>query len=264
MADGFESSPSGRPPTDSSSDAFKYVYGVVRASAVPPVSSGVGDMPVELIPFGGTAAIVSDVREREIDAGRQDLMSHAQVLDEALQSGVVLPMRFGVVMASSDAVSRELLDRHQADLLLQLAELEGAVELRVRAVLEEGAVVREVLCEEPNIAQLHETLRGRDEAATYYDRIRLGEMVANAVAWKCEVTGQEVLSRLAPIAMAVDTGGPSHERVALNASFLLKRDRLAEFDEAVAEIGRTHEGRLRLKYVGPLPPYSFVELAVEA
>ncbi|MCA1699713.1 MAG: GvpL/GvpF family gas vesicle protein [Actinobacteria bacterium] len=244
-------------------DVYKYVYGVVCASAVAPTRVGVGGAPVELIACGATAAVVSDVRERELDAGRQELMTHAEVLEDALRDGVVLPMRFGVVMADGEAVRRELLQRHHDVLLSQLSELAGKVELRLRAVFEEAAVVGEVLREDAEIAALRDALRGCDEDATYYERIRLGEMVADAVARKCEAEGEEILRALAPLALAVDRGGGAHERMALNASFLVERDRVVEFDEAVDELGRVRDGRLRLKYTGPLPPYSFVELPAE-
>lgn len=244
-------------------DAYMYVYGVVPASAVPPPRAGVGGSVVELITFAATAAIVSDLPEREIEAGRKELVAHAQVLEDALEAGVVLPMRFGVVMADGEAVKRELLERYYDVLLSQLDELEGKVELRLRAVFEEAAVVGEVVHEHPEIARLRDTLRGVDEAATYYDRIQLGEMVANAVVRKCEAEGEEMLRTLAPLALAVDANGVGHERVALNASFLVERHRVADFDKAVDEIGRLQDGRLRLKYTGPLPAYSFAGLPVE-
>jgi hypothetical protein len=246
-----------------SSEGYKYVYGVVHASAVPPVRTGIGGSAVELIALGPTAAIVSDLPERDIEAGRTALMVHAEVLEDALQRGVVLPMRFGIVMADGEAVRRDLLERYHDALLSQLAELEGKVELRLRAVFEEAAVLAEVVHEDREIGALRDALRGRDESATYYDRIRLGEMVAVAVARKCQAEGQEILGQLAPLALAVDVGEVGHDRVALNASFLVRRDRMADFDEAVNEVGRKREGRLRLKYTGPLPAYSFAGLPIE-
>ena len=245
-------------------DAHKYVYGIVRASATLPARSGIGGAAVETIASDGMAAIVSDVPGDELEAGREELLVHAQVLEDALESGVVLPMRFGAVMADAGAVRHELLERHGEELLRQLAELDGKVELRLRAVFEETALMSEVVSENPDIADLREALRGQDEDATYYERIRLGEMVAGAVERKREAEARTILDALAPLALAVETAGLDHERVALNASFLVERERIAEFDEAVDEIGRVREGRLRLKYTGPLPAHSFVELSVES
>ncbi len=244
--------------------AHKYVYGIVRASATPPGRSGIGGAAVEMIASNGMAAIVSDVVGDELEAGREELIVHARVLEEALESGVVLPMRFGAVMADADAVRHELLERHHEELLRQLADLDGKVELRLRAVFEEAALMNEVVSENSDIAELREALRGQDDDATYYERIRLGELVAGAVERKREAEAHEILDALAPVALAVETGGLDHERVALNASFLVERERIAEFDQAVDEIGRAREQRMRLKYTGPLPAHSFVELSVES
>ncbi len=243
-------------------DAHKYVYGVVPASTAPPARTGIGGAAVETIASGATAAIVSDVCGDELVAGREELLIHAQVLEDALAGGVVLPMRFGAVMAGADSVRHELLERHHDALVSQLSELKGKVELRLRAVFEETALMSDVVRDNPDIAALREALRGQDEDATYYERIRLGEMVAAAVERKREAAGQEILDALAPLALAVDVGDLGHERVALNASFLVERKRIAQFDDAVDEIGRAHEGRMRLKYTGPLPAHSFVELSV--
>jgi hypothetical protein len=246
-----------------SPEAPKYVYGVVPASAAPPARAGIGGAALETIASGGTAAIVSDVAAGDLEAGRAELMIHAQVLEDALEKGVVLPMRFGVVMADSDAVRDRLLDRHSDALLAQLAELEGKVELHLRAVFDETALMAEVVREDPQIAALREALRDQDENATYYERIRLGEMVAAAVEHKRETEGRELLDVLAPHALALEEGELGHERVALNASFLVEREHMAELDQAVEELGRTHAGRMSLKYTGPLPAHSFVELSVQ-
>ena len=242
----------------------KYVYGVVPASMAPRVgSSGIGGGAVETIAGDGAAALVSDVPDEELVAGRDELMVHARVLEEAFAEGIVLPMRFGLVMPDGDGVRRELLERHREELLSQLERLDGKVELRVRASYEETALMREVVLEDPEIARTREALKDQPEDATYYERIRLGEMVAQAVERKRAHDAQRILDSLEPISLALDVSELSHERIAVNASFLVQRGRIEEFDRAVDEIGRRESGRIRLKYTGPLPPHSFVELSVQ-
>ena len=242
----------------------KYVYGVVAASAAPRVgSSGIGGSVVQTIAGDGAAALVSDVPDEELVAGRDELMIHARVLEEAFAEAIVLPMRFGLVMPSEDGVRRELLERHRDELLSQLERFEGKVELRVRASYEETALMREVVLEDSEIAGLRESLKGQPEDATYYERIRLGEMVAQAVERKRAHDAQRILDALEPLSLALDVSELSHKRIAVNASFLVQRGRIEEFDRAVDEIGRRESGRIRLKYTGPLPPHSFVELSVQ-
>jgi hypothetical protein len=50
------------------------------------------------------------------------------------------------------------------------------------------------------------------------------------------------------------------EHQVLRASFLVDRGRLDDFDAAMNELERSEDGRMRFRYVGPLPPHSFVSL----
>jgi len=242
----------------------KYVYGVVPAAAAAPGGAGIGGASVETVVGRQAAAIVSDVPDGELEAGRADLMVHARVLEEALEGGVVLPMRFGVVLPNADAVRDELLERHRDQLVSQLAELDGKVELHLRVVYEESALMTQVVNSNPEIARLRESLRDVPEDATYYERIKLGEMVAEAVNRSRDTDAGQIIDALAPLATAVDVRDLDHERVVVGASFLVERKRMAEFDRAVDDLGRERAGRMRFKYTGPLPAHSFVELSVEA
>ena len=237
-----------------------YVYGIVESTARAPKASGIGGAPLAVVAGDGAAALVSDLPDREVHMGRDEVLMHAEVLDQALAQGTVLPMRFGVVMDGSDDVRRKLLERHSEDLRSQLSELAGKVEVNVRAVYEEDVVLREAVSEEPEIARLREAVRDRSEDASYYERIRLGELVAQAMERKRERDAQAIIDLLAPETLAVDVGVPAHERVVVSASFLVARARLDAFDELLEAVARDQFGRIRFKLTGPRPPHSFVEL----
>jgi hypothetical protein len=168
-------------------------------------------------------------------------------------------MRFGVVM-EPDEVRSGLLESHAEELRAQLSELAGKVELNVRVVYEEEPLMRELLRTHPEIARLREQLSGRPEDATYYERIRLGEIVAEALQRRREADAADLLDELRPVSTAVETGSPSHERVVLNASFLVARDAVAPFDDTLERQAESRAGLMRFKCVGPLPPHSFVNL----
>ena len=239
----------------------KYVYGVTGAAGDLLSAAGIGGASVQLIRDGDLTALVSDIDRQELRMGREAMTAHARVLEDALAQGTVLPMRFGVVMDDEDTVRRSLLQDHRTELHAQLRELEGKVELRLRATYEEDRLMREAMAQDPEILRMRESLRGVPEDATYYARIELGERVAAAVERTRQADADAILTELSPLAVAVEAGDPGHERIALNASFLVQRDRMAEFDKHVDEVGRAQAGRLRFKYTGPLPPHSFVRLA---
>jgi hypothetical protein len=241
----------------------KYVYGVVAAAAEVPQRNGIGDAPLELLASDGVAALVSDVSPGELKLGREAMSAHAEVLDAAHALSTVLPMRFGVIMEDDREVRRQLLDAHREALTSQLQEFEGTTELKVRATYEEDQLLREVVREDQDVARLRTALRGYSEDATYYGRIELGELITRAIERKRELDAGEMLDALGPLALAVDVAPPAHERMVLNASFLVKQERVEEFDAAVNRIGEAQARRMRLKYVGPLPPHSFVHFAGE-
>jgi hypothetical protein len=242
----------------------KYVYGVLASSAQAPAGGGIAGAPLELVAKDGIAALVSDLPEGELMMGREAMTVHARVLEEALSHGTVLPMRFGIVMAGAVTVRDDLLDAHGEELRRQLADLDGKVELKLRATYEEERLMREVVREDNDVARLRESLRGAPDDAAYYGRIELGELIARAVERKRERDAAEIVDELKPFALAIDLAAPTHERIVLSASFLVERRRMNEFDAAVDRIGTERRDRMRFKYTGPLPPHSFVELTAEA
>jgi hypothetical protein len=239
----------------------EYVYGIVEADAPEPTGSGIRDAPLRLIAGESVAALVSSLEGDELRLGREEAMAHARVLEDALSRGTVLPMRFGVVVADADEVRERILGGHGGELVEQLERLAGKVELAVRAIYEEERLMREIVQAHPEIARRREALRGQPEDATYYERIGLGEMVAEAVERARESDANTILEVLSPLALAVEIGQPGHERVVLNASFLVDRDTVQRFDDALEDLARSQAERIRFKLTGPLPPHSFVELA---
>jgi hypothetical protein len=239
----------------------QYVYGIVERKAPAPSGKGIGGSPLRLITDDGAAALVSELEQRELALGREELLAHARVLEDAVSSGTVLPMRFGIVMEGEDEVRQRLLAGHADELRAQLERFADKVEVNIRASYDEQLVMREVVSENEEVRRLRDAVQGKPEDATYYERIRLGELVSKAVEQKREADSARILEALWPFASDVHVAPPSHERIALSAAFLVERKRLHDFDQAVEGFAGGQAGRLLFKYTGPLPPHSFVELS---
>lgn len=239
----------------------KHVYGIVGASTPAPNRTGIGDAKLELVPGDGTAALVSELPREPLRMGREELLRHAQVLEDVLARGTVLPMRFGVVLEDDESIRRELLDAHADELRSQLEQLEGKVEARIRAMYEEEPLMREIVRDNAEIRRLRDSMRGQPEDATYYARIELGELVSEAIDHKRRIDAEQILDALAPRALAVEVAELSHERSVIDVSFLVERTRLEDFDQMVEQVAKERVNRIRIRYTGPLPPHSFVELA---
>ena len=74
----------------------------------------------------------------------------------------------------------------------------------------------------------------------------------------------QILGRLCPLAKAVESADELPEAIVVRASFLVETAKLGDFEAALAEVSRDFEGRGHVKSVGPLPPYSFVDVQLPA
>jgi hypothetical protein len=229
-----------------------HVYGVVPASAE--IENAKAD--VRLIAHRDIAALVGDVDRDELQAARV-LRTHWRVLEDACSSTTVLPVRFGTVMADDGAVVDEFLAPSHDELAAALAEMAGKVQLMVKGFYEQEALLTAVVARSPAIARLREQVQALPEAAAYYKRIELGQRVAAEVERARERDAQAVIERLQPLALDARLEPPSTADGAFNAAFLVEEKRVEEFNQAVTALKRELAGRIRLRYVGPLPPYSF-------
>jgi hypothetical protein len=98
------------------------------------------------------------------------------------------------------------------------------------------------------------------EAAAYYDRIKLGQLISEDVERARQRCGARVIERLEPLAVAVSQERLSSINAAVNAAFLVVQAKEDEFKSAVDELEHEFGGELQLRCIGPLPPYSFSDM----
>jgi vacuolar-type H+-ATPase subunit I/STV1 len=160
-------------------------------------------------------------------------------------------VRFGTVLAGPDALG-EVLGPSYEQFEGLLDELDGQVEVNLKVHYDEDTVLREIVEGDESVRRARSRAR-----RSVQDSIDLGERVAQALeAWR-ERDADAILASLAPLATETVLGDLIVDQMVLNAAFLVPADSLDAFDEAVDEVGRRHGGRLRFRYFGPLPPYSF-------
>lgn len=236
-----------------------YVYGVVASSSESaPQVEGIEAAPVRFVGRPELGALVSDLGSDSLSAP-QAVRAHWHVLEEASRHATIVPARFGMVMESDEAVRTRLLDAHEAALSELLRELAGKVQLTVKGEYDEDRMLREVVQSTPAIAQLNERVRTTGGEAAYYDRIRLGEMVATEVEHRRAADTATAIARLQPLAEAMREQEVRRATTAYDLAFLVRRDAIDNFTEGVRALDREVGDRITLSYVGPAPPYSFAE-----
>lgn len=232
-------------------EAPAYVYGVTWADGAHSSTDGVLDAPVRVLEHGELAALVSELPSADIRARRRDLLRHADVLQQAFERRTILPLGFGTVFASSDEVVGELLEPRYEELVGLLQDLDGLVELTLRALYDEAAILAAVLRDEPRIA----ALRGSNNPA---DQVALGEAVAHALADRRARDADEIVASLSSLARQVEVEERVAEYEVVRAAFLVDRSAVEDVEAQAEELARRHDGVIRFKLTGPLPPHHFV------
>jgi hypothetical protein len=217
---------------------------------------------VRVIEHAGLTALVSDVAADSLAAARE-VRAHWRVLDEASESCTVLPVRFGTVMESEDAVRERLLEPNGERLQGLLRELDGRVQLVLKGEYDEPKLMRDVVSQSSAVAQLRDRLRGVPSEAGYYERIRLGELVADHVAQRRAEDTRIALAMLEPLSVAAREEQIRQSDSAFNIAFLVDRNGLEAFNQGVRELADELGERIGLRYVGPLPPYSFADVEID-
>jgi hypothetical protein len=207
-----------------------------------------------LVEHDRRAAIVSDLEEAPVRASRRNLLAHADAVEELHEGGVVLPARFGVVLDDQEA-AREFLALPDVEHLLERHR--DTSELTLKGTYEES-ILAEV---SRPLAPLQAAYR---RAPSLEAGIALGEAVAQALADRRARDCETVLTRLAPLAQDVVVSEPFGEYAALDLALLVRRDAVEALNTALDEVVAELSPPLHLRLVGPLPPYSFVSLELQA
>jgi hypothetical protein len=241
-------------------DESLYVYGVVGETLLP---ERLADRDLRLVRSDGLAALVAELPASPVTATRRNLLAHADIVEEAFAWTTILPMSFGVVFPDEDSVREVVLDANRELLEALLARHESTAELSLKASYDEDAVLAQVVAASPQFARLRARYRN---APTMEAGLQLGEAVAAELGSRRDRDAAQVLDAIAPLALDLRAGEVSIERGVVNLSFLVEKRRVAEFDAHVETLSRELSPPIHFKLVGPLPPYSFVDvpLAVAA
>jgi len=243
----------------------KYVYCITNTERTLQFSNlGIGERgdPIHTIDFMGMSAIVSDTPIMDYDESRRNMMAHTLVLEEVMRQCPILPVRFGTVAPSAEAVLEQALKRRYGELISTFEEVNDRVELGVKAFWFEGVIFQEIVEQNPAIRSLRDSLKTRQAEETYYERIKLGELIEAAMERKRDDDSEKILEKLRPLVYKSRANKVIMDKMVLNAAFLVDKVHEPDFDLAIEKLDAEMQNRVMFKYVGPVPPYNFVNLII--
>ncbi len=225
---------------------------------------------VRAVSFDELSFVVSECPKTYYDPLRSNLMAHQKVIEKIMRSGFEpLPVRFSTVARHSGPIAAEervvkVLRRRFGEFQGLLGDMEDKVELGLKAFWRKERLFHEIVSENRDIRELRDRMATAppEGLAWRNESLRLGTMVSDAMAAKREQDARRIISVLRPIAYDYKTNKVSSDMMLLNGAFLVCKEQVTEFDKTVQKLDERYGERMTLKYVGPLPPFNFIEIII--
>lgn len=234
----------------------KYLYCIIKGSKPKKFEiKGIRGKDVYAICEGQLAAVVSDSEAKEYFIIRDDVITHQKVIEAVSQKYDVLPVSFGTVAADPQEIKEKILKPKAGEFLNALKEIEGKIELSLKVLWPDmNLVFQEIAKNSQTIQHLK-----RSKNINYKEKIAAGELVAKLLEERKETEKEKILSPLKKIADDLKENKIFGEDMILNAAFLVEKSKEKEFDKQVNMLGQQYGKTVKFIYVGPLPPFNFVE-----
>jgi hypothetical protein len=206
------------------------------------------------------AALVTRTEKIEYQPRSAGMLEHLRTLEEAMSGGPLLPVRFATVAENEEQVRRLLEVRRQEFLgLLQWLADKSEFGLRVFWANPQTPF-DEIMEERPDLKSWRDSLRAGLAQPDRLRFIEFGQAVKEAFESKRQREAERLLSELRGLASGVRILAAPADRYVANAAFLVASRSEEAFDGAVE--GMRANPRYGVRYVGPAPPYNFVEIHV--
>jgi hypothetical protein len=243
----------------------KYIYGIIGAKQdrnFGPIGIGGRGDEVGAIGVDDLAMVVSNHPLMKLVVNRENILAHEKVIEEVMKEYVVLPVRFCTIAANTDEI-RSLLFKRYREFKNLLNDMDHKVELGVKGLWKDMAVIfKEIAEENREIKKVKRKLKEGPEQNDIGAKAGLGRMVEAALKEKKNAETERIVDTLKTLAFDYKLNNTLGDPMFMNASFLVSKGREKEFDNVVEELSEAYEERMRFLYVGPLPPYNFVNVTI--
>jgi hypothetical protein len=142
--------------------------------------------------------------------------------------------------------------------------LAGKVEVELKVYWDQEAMIKELQGGSEELTRLKAKIKN---ASSPIEAQRLlieaGKLVERiALEWKSKYADR-VYTVLKGLSIDATLNNPLGVKNILNASFLIESARESDFQKEVFKLDSQYQGKVNFKYVGPLAPYSFVNVKLE-
>jgi hypothetical protein len=243
----------------------KYIYCIMDSNqpqSFGPLGIGGRGDEVYTICFDDIAAVVSNAPIKKYRISRENSLTHEKAIEAVMAEHTVLPVRFATITEDEEKVMK-ILEAEYERFRELLDQMKDKTELGFKAIFKEDVVYKDILEKYEDVRELKEKIAPLPPEKTHHQRMKIGEMVEAALQQEKQTIEEDILNTLSPLAVEVKTNDPYGELMIINGAFLVEKEKEAEFDNQVQELGDKYGEKVKFKFVGMLPPFNFINLVIE-
>ena len=244
----------------------KYLYCIIESNEgrnYGTIGIGKRDDIVSTIGYNDISAVISSSPITKYVIDRENMTAHEKVIEEVMKDYSVLPVRFCTIASSAEEV-RTLLRRRYSEFKGLVRDMDNKVEMGLKVLWKDmNQIFHEIPEENQEVRRLKKKAEGKSGKDSNTYKIALGKAVKKALETKKADEARAVMNMFKRTAIDVKTNDVFGDSMLLNAAFLIDRTREKEFDYLVEDLVEKYKDRVTFKYVGPAPPFNFVNIVVK-
>lgn len=164
----------------------------------------------------------------------------------------ILPLRFGTIVERKEEIETFLASSYIHE-KWALDKLRGKAEFAVQISWDLNRVLQEIV-------QDNNWLEKAGKSIDLEDKVEMGRLLfERAEAIKRDII-YSIHHELIKVSYDSSEGRGTNDSIIMNRSYLIEKTAERAFDKAMMELGKENKSYLSLKYVGPIPPYSFAPI----
>jgi hypothetical protein len=183
------------------------------------------------VPFKDVTAIVSNTPFIEYDPSEENTLAHEKVIQEVLKKGLTIaPMRFCTILKTRNDLMKLM---HSAYLPFKrnILKIRNKLELDAKVFLDVAKLKAEVDNDKKLIN------KSRDIAMELNVKLK---KIAEDMVLEEQITDDMIM----------------------NASFLIRKEKVKDFYDEVSNFDAKHTDKLKIRISGPTAPYNFVDMPI--
>ncbi|MDP8239809.1 MAG: GvpL/GvpF family gas vesicle protein [Candidatus Hatepunaea meridiana] len=237
-----------------------YLYAVVSNAEEKDYGAiGIDDGVVYHISDSVVSAVVSDIANRKLRPERRNLAAHQGVLRFLMEETTPLPMTFGVVADSIEAV-RKILSLNQNIFIEQLRNVANKVEMGLRVAWDVQNIFEYFVHVHPDLRILRDRLFGRSQTINQNDKIELGRRFEQLLNEDRETYTNQVVNALEQSCVEIKRNNCRNEEEVMNLACLVERDMQKSFENGIFDASKFFDNNFAFDFNGPWAPHNFVDI----